>query len=65
MMRSMNIEDRGGGQAWPMPPAPPAPPQRSGISEEERMAVLQMLQEKKISLDEAERLLDALDSTSE
>jgi hypothetical protein len=67
MMRSMNIEERSGGQAWPMPPVPPAPPQptRSGISEEERMAVLQMLQEKKISLDEAERLLDALDSTSE
>jgi hypothetical protein len=69
MMRSMNIEDRQRGQDWsaprpPVPPEPPAPP-RSGISEEERVAVLQMLQEKKISLEEAERLLDALDSYSE
>jgi hypothetical protein len=69
MMRSMNIEDRQNPEGWstPQPPTPPAPPEppRSGISEEERMAVLQMLQEKKISLEEAERLLDALDSYPE
>jgi hypothetical protein len=69
MMRKMNIEDRSQRGDW-TPPAPPAPPAwaqpaSSGISEEERMAVLQMLQEKKITLEEAERLLDALDSSSE
>jgi hypothetical protein len=72
MMRKMNIEERRGvqdepGAAPPAPPASPAPPEpaRSGISEEERIAVLQMLQEKKITLEEAERLLDALESHSE
>jgi hypothetical protein len=67
MMRSMNIEDRSSRPDYsaPQPDAAPVPPVPSGISEEERIAVLRMLQEKKISLDEAERLLDALESTSE
>jgi hypothetical protein len=70
MMRSMDIEDRSSGSDWsaepPQPPqAPEAPSAISGISEEERIAVLRMLQEKKISLEEAERLLDALESFSE
>jgi hypothetical protein len=68
MMRSMDIEDRSIGPDWspPEPPqAPEAPAAASGISEEERIAVLRMLQEKKISLEEAERLLDALESFSE
>ena len=33
----------------------------AGASNEERMIVLRMLQEKKISLEEAEKLLNALD----
>jgi hypothetical protein len=63
----MNIEDRSNRPDYsePQPDAAPVPPVPSGISEEERIAVLRMLQEKKISLDEAERLLDALESTSE
>ncbi|MCA1899610.1 MAG: DUF4097 domain-containing protein [Chloroflexi bacterium] len=38
----------------PMPPKPP-------VSEEERMAILKMLQEKKITAEEAEKLLAALE----
>jgi len=38
----------------PVPPKPPA-------SEEERLAILKMLQEKKITADEASRLLAALE----
>jgi len=40
-----------------MPPTPPAEP----VSDEERLTVLKMLQDKKISLQEAEKLLTALD----
>lgn len=46
---------------WPpgrgMPPAPPSEP----VSDAERMAVLKMLQEKKITAEEAEKLLSALE----
>ncbi len=52
----------------PEEPAPPAEseadPQSEGVSEEERMFVLRMLQEKKITLEEAEKLLDALEGRS-
>ncbi len=41
----------------PMPPEPPAEP----VSEEERMAILKMLAEKKITAQQAEELLNALD----
>ncbi len=41
----------------PMPPAPPAEP----VSEEERMAILKMLADKKITAQQAEELLSALD----
>jgi hypothetical protein len=34
---------------------------KSGMSEEERLMVLRMLQEKKITVEEAEKLLNALD----
>jgi hypothetical protein len=53
-------EWRGGG---PRPPAPPAPsrPQRNAVTEQERLMVLQMLQENKISVDQAEKLLAALE----
>ncbi len=40
----------------PMPPKPP-------ISDEERMAVLKMLQEKKVTAEEAEKLLSALEGS--
>ena len=43
----------------PRPPAPPAPP--AGASEEERLMILRMLEQKKISLEDADRLLSALE----
>lgn len=46
----------------PMPPAPPSPLQRSEpVSEKERLAILKMLEEKKISIAQAEQLLSALE----
>lgn len=51
----------------PAPPAPPAPPAaakapvKAGVSEEERLLILSMLQEKKINAEEAARLLEALE----
>ncbi len=52
----------------PVEPAPPskdeADANAQGVSEEERMFVLRMLQEKKITLEEAEKLLDALEGRS-
>ncbi len=52
------------GATPPAPPASPAAPKspaRAVVSEEERMLVLSMLQEKKISAEEAARLLEALE----
>jgi hypothetical protein len=48
------------GHCPPAPPAPPAPPDEV-VSEEERMMILRMLEQKKISLDEADKLLSALE----
>lgn len=47
----------------PKPPAPPAPPSAPSepVTEGERMAILRMLAEKKISAEQAEQLLAALD----
>lgn len=45
------------GRGVPMPPTPPAEP----VSDEERMTILRMLQEKKISSEDAEKLLSALE----
>ncbi|HEX9840079.1 MAG TPA: DUF4097 family beta strand repeat-containing protein [Anaerolineales bacterium] len=44
-------------QNIPTPPSPPAEP----VAEEERMAILKMLQEKKITAEQAEQLLNALE----
>jgi hypothetical protein len=54
-----------GGWNWdfpsaPKPPTPPPPPSEP-VSEEERMAILKMLAEKKITADQAEQLLTALE----
>ena len=43
------------------PPAPPSPPAKESVSDEERLMILRMLEQKKISLDEAEQLLSALE----
>ena len=50
---------------WPTPPVPPAPPGYSPVTDEERLIVLRMLQEKKITLAEAEQLLAAMDEKAE
>ena len=42
-------------------PTPPSPPSSEPVAEEERMAVLKMLAEKKITAEQAEKLLDALE----
>jgi len=44
----------------PKPPTPPSPPSEP-VSEDERMAILKMLAEKKITADQAEQLLSALE----
>jgi uncharacterized membrane protein YccC len=54
---------------WPAPPTPPARPKPStppappnqAVTEEERLLILRMLEQKKISLEEADRLLSALE----
>lgn len=46
-----------GPRGVPTPPAPPSEP----VSEEERMAILKMLAEKKITAEQAEQLLSALE----
>lgn len=49
------------GFSWPpMPDEPPMPPEPA-VSDEERLLILKMLEQKKISLDEAEKLLSALE----
>jgi sRNA-binding protein len=44
----------------PRPPRPPAPPSEP-VSDEERLTILRMLAEKKITAEEAEKLLAALE----
>jgi len=46
---------------FPTPPEPPSPPEQAPVSEEERLVILRMLEQKKISLEEAEKLLSALE----
>jgi hypothetical protein len=53
---------RFGRKAWHgnFPPPPPPPP-RESVSEEERLMILRMLEQKKITLEEAEELLSSLE----
>lgn len=68
--RAAERRSRSGGFAWnfewrpPFPGEPPQPP-RPQVSDEERLMILRMLQEKKISVEEAEQLLAALEGRSE
>jgi hypothetical protein len=53
------------GQSWDFGPkgvpTPPGPPGSEQVSDDERMAILKMLQEKKITAEQAEQLLKALE----
>ncbi len=49
-----------GGWHVNFPPTPPTPP-KEAVSDEERLAILRMLEQKKITLEEAEQLLSALE----
>ena len=59
---------RHGRQNWsfaiPTPPTPAKPPSEP-VSEEERLMILRMLEQKKISLEDAEELLSALEGKTE
>lgn len=49
-----------GWQSPPAPPPPPAPPRRPQATDEERMMILRMVEQGKLSVDQAEKLLAAL-----
>jgi hypothetical protein len=67
-MRAARMEERqqrrGSMRPAPMPPPPPPPPpprpKRAPVTEEERMQVLRMVENGKISIEQAEQLLKAL-----
>ena len=46
-------------------PSAPPPPQKEPVSDEERLLILRMLEQKKITLEEAEQLLAALEGREE
>ena len=50
---------------WPTPPVPPTPPGYTQVTDEERLIILHMLAQKKITLAEAEQLLAALEEKGE
>ena len=60
---NMNI----GRWQWDLTPGqfPPTPGATPPVSDEERLTILRMLQEKKISLDDAEKLLSSLEGKVE
>jgi hypothetical protein len=70
--RAAGRHSQWGGAIPPIPPIPPIPrvwsapraapvPPTEPVSEEERLTILRMLEQKKISLDDAEKLLSALE----
>jgi hypothetical protein len=59
--REMRRAERFGGFTGPIPPVPPMPARPAPVSEKERLMVLQMLQEGKITVEQAEQLLAALE----
>jgi DUF4097 and DUF4098 domain-containing protein YvlB len=60
--RAQSAKRRGWHFEWSSPPTPPVAATKPSASEEERLMILKMLEEKKISLDEATQLLEALES---
>ena len=68
MERKFSFKEEFGMPRPPRPPRPPVEPQPRGpksspISTEEKMMILQMLQDKKITAEEADRLLRALEQS--
>jgi hypothetical protein len=60
--RRHDHHDRHGmGVGWPIPAIEPSGPAHEPVSDEERLTVLRLLEQKKISLEEAEALLTALE----
>jgi len=59
--RDMRWGDRWSGPGAPPSPPPPPPPPSAPVSESERLIVLQMLQEGKLTVEQAEKLLAALE----
>ena len=61
--RGFNINVDLGGEVRPEPPAPPVSRRagKKGPSDEERLMILKMLQDKKITVEEAETLFNALE----
>ena len=62
--RGPEVDRRRKGYGWqtpPVPPIPPTPPTRSNpVADEERMMILRMVEQGKISVEQAEKLLAAL-----
>jgi hypothetical protein len=55
------------GHGWAVswePPTPPSPPHVEPVSDEERMTILRMVESKQITVEEAEKLLAALEGPS-
>ena len=61
--RGPETDRRRKGYGWPAPPAPPAPPvppKRPPVSDEERLLILRMVEQGKVSVGQAENLLAVL-----
>ncbi len=61
--RGPEVDRRRKGYGWqapPPPPVPPVPPRRNPVSDEERMMILRMVEQGKISVEQAEKLLAAM-----
>lgn len=59
--RAQARSKRSWGMEWPSSPQPAPTSAAAQVSEEERLMILRMLEQKKISLEEADRLLSALE----
>ena len=57
-------EHRGHGMRWTWSPPQSPPPPAEPVSDAERMAILQMVQDKKITADQAAQLLSALEGSA-
>ncbi len=63
--RGMRQADMQFAMGGPTPPPPPPPPPAPKVTEQERLMVLEMLKENKITVEQAEKLLAALEGRFE